>query len=117
MRANAARRCLAETDCDLKVKPRTNVLFGWAEVVFGEDECAAAQTVHFNASVTLEWWCATNATADQNVSKTQKTAMCLTIDRINARPRDQTLQRKREQTRSEYKPLQLLRPTKIRALW
>jgi len=74
---------LAETDCDRKVKTRTNVLFGRAEVAFGEDECAAAQTVHFNASVGLEWWCATNATADQNVSNTQKTAMCLTIDRIN----------------------------------
>ena len=48
-----------------------------------EDECAAAQAAHFNASVALEWWCATNATADQNVSNTQKTAMCLTIDRIN----------------------------------
>ena len=52
-------------------------------MAFGEDECAAAQTVHFNASVALEWWCATNATADQNVSDTQKTAMCLTIDLIN----------------------------------
>ena len=52
-------------------------------MAFGKDECAAAQTVHFNASVALEWWCATNATADQNVSNTQKTAMCLTIDRIN----------------------------------
>ena len=52
-------------------------------MAFGKDECAAAQTVHFNASVALEWWCATNATAEQNVSNTQKTAMCLTIDRIN----------------------------------
>ena len=52
-------------------------------MAFGEDECAAAQAAHFNASVALEWWCATNATADQNVSNTQKTAMCLTIDRIN----------------------------------
>ena len=52
-------------------------------MAFGKDECAAAQTVHFNASVALEWWCATNATADQNVTNTQKTAMCLTIDRIN----------------------------------
>jgi hypothetical protein len=65
------------------VKTRTNALFGWTEVAFGEDECAAAQTVHFNASVVLEWWCATNATADQNVSNTKKTAMCLKIDRIN----------------------------------
>jgi len=74
---------VAETDCDRKVKTRTNVLFGRAEVGFGEEECAVAQTVHFNASVAVEWWCATNATADQNVSNTQKTAMGLTIDRIN----------------------------------
>jgi hypothetical protein len=31
-----------------------NVLFGSVEVAFGEDECAATQTVHFNASVVLE---------------------------------------------------------------
>lgn len=73
---------MAETDCDRKVKTRTNVLFGRAEVAFGEDECAVAHTVHFDASVALEWWCATNATADQNVSNKQKAAMCLTMGGI-----------------------------------
>jgi hypothetical protein len=59
-----------------------NVLFGSVEVVFGDDECAATQTVHFNASAVLEWWCETNAPADQNVSNTQKSAICFEIDRI-----------------------------------
>jgi hypothetical protein len=48
------RRCLAETCLDLKVDTRTNFLFGSVEVALGEDECAAAQTEHFNASVVLE---------------------------------------------------------------
>jgi hypothetical protein len=45
---------LAETGRYRKVDARTNFLFGSAEVALGEDECAATQTVHFNASVALE---------------------------------------------------------------
>jgi hypothetical protein len=48
----------------------------------GADECAATQTVHFNASVVLECWCETNTSADQNVSNTPKKAICFEIDRI-----------------------------------
>jgi hypothetical protein len=53
------------------------------EVALGVAECAAAQTVHFTASVVPEWWCETNATADQNVSNAQKNAIRFEIDRIN----------------------------------
>jgi len=54
-RANAIRRCLAETGFGRKVATGTKVVFGSIEAVLGEAEWAATQTVHFAASVALEW--------------------------------------------------------------
>jgi hypothetical protein len=45
---------LAEAGRARKADTRTNFLFGSVEVALGADECAAAQTVHFIASVVLE---------------------------------------------------------------
>jgi hypothetical protein len=53
------------------------------EVALGVDECAAMQTVHFNASVVLECWCETKAIADHNVSNIQKNAICFEMNRID----------------------------------
>jgi len=51
-------------------------------VALGEAECAAAQTVHFTVSFALEWWCATNATAEVNVSSRQRSATRFENNRI-----------------------------------
>ena len=75
------RRCLAETGSVRKVDTRTSVLFGRAEVAIGEAEWAVTQTVHFNASVALEWWCETNTNADPNVSSRHNHAIVFEIDR------------------------------------
>jgi len=82
--AKATRRCLAETGFGWKVATGTKVVFGSTEVVLGEAEWAATQTVHFAASAALEWWCATNATADNNVSNRHIKAIDFEIDRMQA---------------------------------
>jgi hypothetical protein len=41
-----------------------------------------AQTVHFAASFALEWWCATNATAEHKVSRRHSSATRFENDRI-----------------------------------
>jgi hypothetical protein len=53
--ANAMTRCLAETGSVRSVNTETNVTFDRVEVVLGEAECAATQTVHFAASAAFEW--------------------------------------------------------------
>jgi hypothetical protein len=60
-----------------------NVAFSRVEVSLGEAEWAAIQTVHFAASVALEWLWAANATVDQKVTSRQKTATFLENDRIS----------------------------------
>lgn len=67
-------RCLEETGPDSEIDTRTNVWLGKTDVAEGEVECAVAQTVHFTASFALEWWCATNATAEDSVSRRQRSA-------------------------------------------
>jgi hypothetical protein len=49
------RRCLVETGFGRKATSKTKVAFGRVEVALGEAEWAATQTVHFAASVALEW--------------------------------------------------------------
>jgi hypothetical protein len=48
------RRCLAESGSAWKVDTATNVALSRLEVVLGEAEWAATQTVHFAASFALE---------------------------------------------------------------
>ncbi len=50
-------------------------------MAIGEAEWAVTQTVHFNASVALEWWCETNINADPNVSSRHNPAIAFEIDR------------------------------------
>jgi hypothetical protein len=64
------------------VDRQTEVAFGRLEVALGAAECAAMQTEHFNASVALEWWCATTATADHSVSNRHKNAIRFQINRM-----------------------------------
>ena len=54
-RAKAIRRCLAETGFVRKVATGTKVAFASVEVVLGEAEWAAIQTVHLADSVAVEW--------------------------------------------------------------
>ena len=75
------RLCLAETGSVWMVDTRMNVDLRSVTVALGEAELAAIQTVHFAASVALEWWCAANATADQSVISRHNHAMCFEIDR------------------------------------
>jgi hypothetical protein len=60
----------------------TKIAFGRVEVTLGEAEWAATQTVHFAASVALEWLCAANATADKNISSKHSQAIGFEIDRM-----------------------------------
>jgi hypothetical protein len=53
--AKATSRCLAETGSCRNVERQTELVFGRLEVALGAAECAAMHTVHFNASVALEW--------------------------------------------------------------
>jgi hypothetical protein len=46
---------LAETGFDWKIATGKNVVSDSVEVLWGKAECAATQTVHFAASVALEW--------------------------------------------------------------
>ena len=55
MRANTVTRCLAETGFVRSVNSETNVTFDRVQMVLGEAECAATQTVHFAASAAFEW--------------------------------------------------------------
>ena len=57
---------------------------GWAgrHETCGAAEWAVTQTVHFAASLALEWWCATNATAENKVSSRHRNAICFENDRI-----------------------------------
>jgi hypothetical protein len=48
----------------------------------GDEECAVTQTEHFAASFALEWWCATNATAENNVSSRHRKAIRFENERI-----------------------------------
>ena len=59
-----------------------NVWLGRVETAFGEAECAVTQTVHFKASVALEWWCATSEAADQNVNSRHSSAIFFEVDFI-----------------------------------
>lgn len=77
------RRCLAATGSARKVYTARSVAFSRVEVALGEAEWAAMQTVHFAASVALEWLWATNATADQRVSSRQKNATFFENNRIS----------------------------------
>ena len=76
------RRCWAATGAELEIDARTKVWLGKTAAAFGEAECAATQTVHFAASLALEWWCATNATAEQSVSSRHSSAIRFENDRI-----------------------------------
>jgi len=42
--------------------------------------------VHFNASVALEWWCATSVAAEKKVSSKHSNAIFFEIDCITAAP-------------------------------
>jgi hypothetical protein len=57
------------------------------ELVLGEAEWAATQTVHFADSVAFECWCAANAIADQNVNNAHRHAIRFEIDRMTTTPR------------------------------
>jgi hypothetical protein len=59
-----------------------NVWLERVETALGEAEWAVTQTVHFNASVGLEWWCATRATAEKKVSSRHRSAIFFEIDCI-----------------------------------
>ena len=63
-----------------------NVAGRGVEVTWGEAEWAATQTLHFAASVGLEWWCAAKASADQNVSTRHSNATLFNIDRTPGDP-------------------------------
>jgi hypothetical protein len=73
---------LAETGFGRNVATGTNVASGSVEVVLGEAEWAATQTVHFAASVALEWLWVTNSTADIKVNSRHTQAIDLEIDRM-----------------------------------
>jgi hypothetical protein len=73
---------LAETGSDVRCAGRTKVRLGKTEEVCGDAECAVTQTVHFAASVALEWWCVTNPTAEHKVSSRQNNAIRFENDRI-----------------------------------
>jgi Tfp pilus assembly protein FimT len=75
--------CLAEMGSDFAIDTRTSVCSGRTEPACGEAECAVTQTVHLAASFALEWWCVTNATAEQSVSSRQSNAIRFENDRIN----------------------------------
>jgi len=75
--ANATKRCRTETGSDRMMDMATNGAIPRLAVVLGVAECAAAQTVHFAASVVFEWWCAASATAEQNVSNRHRHAIRL----------------------------------------
>jgi hypothetical protein len=75
---------LAETGSMRSMNIETDVTLDRVEVVFGADECAATQTVHFADSVAFRWLCETNAIADQNVSNIHSHATGLDHDRIMA---------------------------------
>ena len=76
------RRCLEETVSWRIAETRTNVRFGRVETAFGEDAWAVTQTVHFRASLGLEWWCVINAAAEKNVSSKHSNAIFFEIDCI-----------------------------------
>jgi hypothetical protein len=73
---------LAETGAERRTAIRAKVWLGKTAAAVGAAECAATQTVHFAASFALEWWCATNATAEQNVSSRHSSAIFFENDRI-----------------------------------
>jgi len=54
VRANATRRCLAETGSARNVATATNVVCTTMDGVWGDAEWAATQTVHLAASVASE---------------------------------------------------------------
>jgi hypothetical protein len=61
--------------------------FSGTVVAVGDAEWAVMQTVHFTASVLLEWWCATMATADQQISSRHRHAIRFENDRIHNYPK------------------------------
>jgi len=77
---------LAETGSRRIAEIRTNEWPGKVEIALGEAECAVTQTVHFKASVALEWWWVTSATAEQKVSSKHSNAIFFEIDCITAAP-------------------------------
>jgi hypothetical protein len=110
---------LAETGADLETDVRTKVWLGRTEVACGEVECALAQTVHFAASLALEWWCATRATAENNVSSRHRNAIRFENDRITIATRI-SLKIYTENVNERNRhclDLQLLTPTMVLGLW
>jgi len=83
---------LAETGSEREIDARTNVRLGRTAETCGAAEWAVTQIVHFAASPALEWWCATNATAENNVSKRHRNAILFENDRmaITATPLNST---------------------------
>jgi hypothetical protein len=78
-----------------------------------------AQTVHFAASLALEWWCATTATAETNVSSRHRNAIRFENDRITIAAR--TSLKIYTENRNERNPRiagsQVLAPTMVLGQW
>ena len=73
---------MAETGAERVIDARTNVRLGRTAETCGAAEWAVTQIVHFAASLALEWWCATNAAAENNVSSRHRNAIRFENDRI-----------------------------------
>ena len=73
---------MAETGSDREIDAGTNARLGRTAETCGAAEWAVTQSVHFAASLAFEWWCATNATAENNVSKRHSNAIRFENDRI-----------------------------------
>ena len=80
-------RCLAGTGAAVTTtETRRKKAFGNLEASTGEAEWAATQTVHFAASMELEWSCDARAYTEHNVSSRHSHAMRFDIDRMYAYP-------------------------------
>ena len=73
---------MAETGEEREIDARTKVRLGRTAETCGAAEWAVTQIVHFAASLALEWWCATNATAENKVSSRHRNAIRFENDRI-----------------------------------
>lgn len=81
--------------------------------VLGDAEWAATQTLHLADSTALACWCRTAAIADQNVSKSNKHAIRLDIERKAATPRIDVL----IYTKTSTIKANTSRPWQSRPLW
>jgi hypothetical protein len=82
--AKGTRRCFAETGpASTTSKMRTRKALGRMDATTGEAECATTQIVHRASSPGLEWWCAAEPYADNNVSSRHINAICFKTDRMN----------------------------------